>query len=64
MIDKTLGIIIFFAGLVHFLYLFIGHKQSVMKFVDIAAILFGAAVWQYPEKVNELLGLAEKTTGK
>mgnify|MGYP001577000619 CR=1 FL=1 len=60
MLDKTLGIIIFTASLLHFLYLFIGHKQSVMKIVDIAGILFGAALWQFPEKVNDLLGLAEK----
>lgn len=60
MIDKTLGIIIFFVALIHFLYLFVGHKQSVMKIVDVIAILFGAAVWQYPEKVNELLGLVDK----
>lgn len=61
MLDKTLGIIIFAASLIHFLYLFIGHKHSFMKIIDIAGILFGAALWQYPEKVNDLLGLVEKT---
>ena len=60
MLDKTLGIIIFTVALLHFLYLFIGHKQSVFRIIDIIGILFGAAVWQFPEKVNEILGLAEK----
>jgi hypothetical protein len=63
MLDKTLGIIIFAAGLIHFLYMFIGHHHGFMKIVDILAILFGAALWQFPEKVNDLLGLADKAAG-
>jgi hypothetical protein len=60
MLDKSLGILIFVVGMAHFLYLFIGHKRSTLMVVDILAILFGAALWQYPEKVNEILGFAEK----
>ena len=64
MLDRTMGIIILVVSLVHFLYMFVGHKQGFMKIVDIIGMLFGAALWQFPEKVNEILGLAEKTAGK
>jgi hypothetical protein len=54
--DKSLGVIIFAVGFAHFLYTFLRHKKTLFTMVDLLAMLFGAALWQYPEKVNEVAG--------
>lgn len=57
MLDKNVGIIAFAAGLVYFLYAFLSHKKSVLTVVAVIAMLFGAALYQFPEKVNEIVAV-------
>jgi membrane-bound ClpP family serine protease len=55
MLDKNLGIILFAVGIVYFLYAFISHKKSILTVFAVVAMLFGAALYQFPEKVNEII---------
>lgn len=54
-LTSTNGLILFLFGIVHIVYLFFAGSKSFMKVVDIIAILVGAALWQYPEKIHAIL---------
>jgi uncharacterized membrane protein HdeD (DUF308 family) len=56
MISRELGLALIAGGVAHLVYLFYKERRSFFRWVDIAAVLFGAALWQYPEKTNEIVG--------
>ncbi|MFA6032671.1 MAG: hypothetical protein WC889_07220 [Myxococcota bacterium] len=55
MLDKNLGLIVMIVCLAHFCYMFLAHKKSILQVIDVIGILFGSALYQYPEKVNEII---------
>ena len=61
MLPRGLGLVLLFGGIIHIVYMFYSSKRSILRWIGILAVLFGAALWQYPEKTNEIIG---QITGK
>jgi hypothetical protein len=55
LLNSTNGLIIFLAGLIHLIYLFFSGSKSVMRYIDAIAMVFGVALWRYPEKVQAII---------
>ncbi|MCX7944734.1 MAG: hypothetical protein N2746_09535 [Deltaproteobacteria bacterium] len=54
-LTSTNGLVIFLAGLVHLIYLFFSGSKSVLRYLDLVAIVFGVALWRYPEKIQAIV---------
>ncbi len=57
LLTSTNGLVLFLIGLVHLVYLFFAGSKSIMRIIDVIAILFGTALWQYPEKVHAIINV-------
>jgi len=54
-ITETNGLILFLIGLFHLIYVFFSGSKSIIRYIDIIAILLGIAIWQYPERAQAIL---------
>jgi|GEM_PF-1820601 len=63
-LTSTNGLIIFLFGLVHLIYMFFSGSKSFMRIVDVIAIIFGTALWQYPEKVHAIIKIILHTSNQ
>ncbi len=54
-LSSTNGLILFLLALFHLIYMFFSGSKSIMRYIDIVALLFGLALWQYPEKIHAII---------
>ncbi len=55
LLTDTNGLVLFLVALAHLIYLFFSGSKSIMRYIDIVALLFGIALWQYPEKIHAII---------
>lgn len=54
-LTSTNGLVLFLAALFHLIYLFFAGNKSFMRYIDIIALIFGVALWRYPEKIQAII---------
>lgn len=63
-LSSTNGLILFLLALFHLIYIFFSGSKSVMRYIDIVALLFGLALWQYPEKIHAIIRIIMQSSSQ